>query len=310
VLTHPLIGDQAGKMGGVIAREELVRTLMELAAGGVTKPDAEPGLWKSLALWLSGEQGPRELGAEAKKTLADALKKAGIERPDQVLDNICSTALKLEATHPALSAQVRHTLAIVQEAPGIFVARLNAWFDQTMDRVSESFVNNTRKVTAVCGLIVALGLQLDAVDLLKRLSTDDELRKAVAGQYATVLAAYDQAKAGTGADQKAAEQSLGTARQRLQDFSVTGYDLWPAKWEWPWQFPWEKAAGILLTAVLLSLGAPFWFSALKNLVNLRPLLAGKDEVARAERSTEQIQPAAAAPPPASIGERGDLTAAG
>jgi hypothetical protein len=35
--------------------------------------------------------------------------------------------------------------------------------------------------------------------------------------------------------------------------------------------------GILASAALLSLGAPFWFNVLKNLSNLRPLLAKKQE---------------------------------
>jgi len=35
--------------------------------------------------------------------------------------------------------------------------------------------------------------------------------------------------------------------------------------------------GIVVSAVLLSLGAPFWFNVLKNLSNLRPLLAKKEE---------------------------------
>jgi hypothetical protein len=35
--------------------------------------------------------------------------------------------------------------------------------------------------------------------------------------------------------------------------------------------------GILASAALLSLGAPFWFTVLKNLSNLRPILAKKQQ---------------------------------
>lgn len=35
--------------------------------------------------------------------------------------------------------------------------------------------------------------------------------------------------------------------------------------------------GMLVTALFLSLGAPFWFNALRNMSNLRPILAGKVE---------------------------------
>ena len=35
--------------------------------------------------------------------------------------------------------------------------------------------------------------------------------------------------------------------------------------------------GVLITAALLSLGAPFWFNVLKSLANLRPILASKEK---------------------------------
>lgn len=43
-----------------------------------------------------------------------------------------------------------------------------------------------------------------------------------------------------------------------------------------WKPSWLHLWGILATAALLSLGAPFWFNVLKNLSNLRPVLARKE----------------------------------
>jgi hypothetical protein len=45
----------------------------------------------------------------------------------------------------------------------------------------------------------------------------------------------------------------------------------------PWT-PVRKALGVLVSGLLLSLGAPFWYNTLKSLVSLRPLLAGKQAV--------------------------------
>jgi hypothetical protein len=44
-----------------------------------------------------------------------------------------------------------------------------------------------------------------------------------------------------------------------------------------WTPSWFHLVGILVTAVLLSLGAPFWFNILKTLTNLRPILARKEQ---------------------------------
>jgi len=41
--------------------------------------------------------------------------------------------------------------------------------------------------------------------------------------------------------------------------------------------PFRQLAGILFSAGLLGLGAPFWFNALKTMTALRPVLANKQE---------------------------------
>lgn len=43
--------------------------------------------------------------------------------------------------------------------------------------------------------------------------------------------------------------------------------------------------GIALSTLLLSLGAPVWFEALKDLLRLRSVLAGKDDLQRTQRAT-------------------------
>ena len=48
--------------------------------------------------------------------------------------------------------------------------------------------------------------------------------------------------------------------------------------------------GVLMTALLLSLGAPFWYSLLGRLLQLRSVLAVKDDVQRAERQFRDTKP--------------------
>ena len=59
------------------------------------------------------------------------------------------------------------------------------------------------------------------------------------------------------------------------EFGKTGIELIPVPYpkagEWSW--PFAHLLGILASAGLLSLGAPFWFNTLKSLTNLKPLLA-------------------------------------
>ena len=74
----------------------------------------------------------------------------------------------------------------------------------------------------------------------------------------------------------------------------------PQNWSWnPARVP-----GIVFSAMLLSLGAPFWYNALKDLVGLRPLLARKEQAHREQR---QLSRGAAI---SWEGEKGDLSATG
>jgi hypothetical protein len=59
---------------------------------------------------------------------------------------------------------------------------------------------------------------------------------------------------------------------------ATGFDLMPGGFLGRWGHPrrlelLHHLGGMLITAGLLTLGAPFWFNLLKNLMNLRPAVA-------------------------------------
>jgi hypothetical protein len=71
---------------------------------------------------------------------------------------------------------------------------------------------------------------------------------------------------------------------------------------WSWNL--SKLPGIVLSAMLLSLGAPFWYNALKDLVGLRPLLARKEQAHRERRQS------AGDVVISWDGEKGDLSATG
>jgi hypothetical protein len=49
----------------------------------------------------------------------------------------------------------------------------------------------------------------------------------------------------------------------------------------------RRAAGVLFSWILLSLGAPYWFELLKNLLKLRSVVADKDDKERKTRETQE-----------------------
>jgi hypothetical protein len=320
------------RYGNVVHREEFTKLLMAAAAG----------------------QGTSELEQTAKTALATALANNGVAHPDAALKHIRVVALQLERTSPELSNMARQNLAILHAAESDFVAKINNWFDQTMDRTSQRFTASTRAITFAGAFIVAFGLQVDTPALVNRLAADDALRNAFVQEAETLyknspeLQAAEQKRADAAeAAKKAAAATATTAgegtaattaastsggaqppaaaavpaptdpaeisRKYRAFLAEHGIITLPSTAGWAARFREVNVFGLLVTALLLSLGAPFWYSALGRLLQLRSVLAAKDDAQRAQRQTSEppapkAEPARAAA--AFAGERGDLAAIG
>ena len=172
VLTHPLIAEGAGRLGTVIHREDLTRLLFELASG----------------------EGSQQLDDAAKVALKKSLEDHGVKNPAAALKSIRAFATQLELASPQLASDVRENTAILHEAASDYVAKLNTWFDQTIDRIRGRFTFTVHEITIVTALIVAVLLQLDTVGLINRLSMDDALRSSFV-QQSMVIEKSSQAAA-------------------------------------------------------------------------------------------------------------------
>jgi hypothetical protein len=276
------------------------------------------------------------------------------------------------------------------------VARVNAWYDQTMDRVSERFTKYTHYVTVATAALVVLTVQLDMIAVVDRLSVDDGFRtrvvdlaiKDVGAQSSVPPDKAATPKPETSANSASTTQppptqppstqptstqpqpgatpqtannaespaptvttlppatdkasppnpqptssSTGVQTAKTADADTTpkldadkyynelsgaGLITLPLGYNWVAQLNWRKVPGMLIAALLISLGAPFWYNILKDLIGLRSSLAKKDDAQRQIRQTNQdVQPAvtaiaelASAAPTWLRGERGDLGAMG
>ncbi|MCC7175846.1 MAG: hypothetical protein IT159_11680 [Bryobacterales bacterium] len=165
--------------------------------------------------------------------------------------------------------------------------RLEARFQTAMDRVSQRFAMHMRVWTVAFSILVAFAAHLDAFRLLTELSSKPELRariassaEAVANRANELLGPEGLASSSNAAAFRVEVSALSAKAGELrEELGRSGLRLVPDPYPgWP-DFPgWPRNLhfwGILVTAALLSLGAPFWFHALKTLSNLRPALADK-----------------------------------
>jgi hypothetical protein len=363
ILRNPLIAPPRLVGGGqslapIVHREEFVKLILDFAAAG----EADQA---------SDDEAAHEEALRNK--IRRSLEANGIADPAAVLIQIRNAVTELERTSPELSHAMRLNMAILRFAASDFLSKLNAWFDQTIDRVSDIFTARTRLVTALIAIAVAFVLQLDAIGLINRLSTDNSLRDQLVASAIARVGRTDAARnvtsargtiatrAATGgatpaisngaaaADSNSAADANSNSvapadagevavvddiRQRVQAIRAVGVDElhdddlinFPRSYQ-DWVNGWGTGTGspgygeilmrlfgILLTAALLSLGAPFWYSTLSNLVKLRSVIAQKDDNERSERQTSQAPAtaagAASVPPAFRGGEAGDLAPAG
>jgi len=263
MLTDPLVSETAGRMASFVHRAQFTRFCLAIAS------EAAPG---------DTENEPQTY-ASAAEALYWTLRAHGVVDPQATLDRIAHHALDLEQAHPGLPETARLEMAVISAAAAPLVARINGSFDQTMDCVSARFTGAVRAITLGVALLLAAVLQVDCLAMVNHLSIDEALRRQV------VSAALEGR----------AFEGSGTPLRRALNLELVRI---PASWT-EWRREWNEsggapghAAGILLTAMLLSLGAPFWYSLLGSALRLRPALAVREE--RGSHAARNRKPAALA----------------
>lgn len=153
---------------------------------------------------------------------------------------------------------------------------LEAWFDGTMDRVSGWYKRETQAILLVLGFMFAGVLNVNALTIVHDLATNNTLRN---GLIARVDDVYQNRKTdqGTTGQPQFSEADLKSIRDGLS--GVIGWERIRSQVEkdaktlgavdaWALNIL-VAALGWALTAVAVSLGAPFWFDLLNKLMVIR-----------------------------------------
>ena len=284
LLMHPLVSGSSSPIATDAKGSGVVSLVRRLAGGTRLGNVVHREEFTKLLLILAGGGGSEHLEAAAAAALKGALARNGVENPDATLAAIRTLALRLERSHPELSHGARQNFAILQAAESDFVAKVNNWFDQSMDRTSQRFTASTRAITFAGAFVVAFGLQVDTLSLVNRLAADDAMRQEFVNQ--AVAANKARAQAADGNTGAAAVPTDAAVAQEYRGFLVEHGVITLPNGRWI-DLVTVRATffGVLVTALLLSLGAPFWYSALGNLLQLRSVLAVKDDMQRTARQS-------------------------
>jgi len=176
----------------------------------------------------------------------------------------------------------------------MFRRLLEQWFDDTMERASGWFKKKTQMILFLIGFALAIIFNIDTISIAGKLSKDPKL----AAQLADNAAIYMQNNKemlnvqlntpGALGNQNSEEykSSLDSIFTRSSNLMITANDLVKGSindtnklmglgWtgdanDFIW---WRNIIGWLITAMAISLGAPFWFDLLNKFMKMRSSVA-------------------------------------
>lgn len=151
---------------------------------------------------------------------------------------------------------------------------IEEWYNEAMVGTSGRYRTKTQAIVFAIAVIVAFGSNADTFELTKTLSQDSTLRAALASQ------AIQAGESDSITEQTKPQFTLKT----LENSGLQlGWKSFPPTIE---DLGFRKLMGLLITAIAISLGAPFWFDLLKKVANVRAGSLSPDEVEKEKKKTQ------------------------
>ncbi len=170
--------------------------------------------------------------------------------------------------------------------------RLEAWYEQNMNRVSGWYKRTSQIRIYVLAAAVTIFMNADSLKILRTLwdnptmsavlveNAKERLQKGRPDAESQPMVTYDNPNDPTASTPtEIPERDVITAQEKQLLGQVTGwqgdwYNDWPDHttagfWSWIWYLLKERLGGWLITMLAVSLGAPFWFDTLSKFMNVR-----------------------------------------
>lgn len=186
---------------------------------------------------------------------------------------------------------------------------IQTWFDSGMDRVSGQYKRHTHFWLFVIGVVLAAGLNVNAIAITDHLARNKAVREALVARAAVVT--HDSLYVKKLADPHFSDSTLKSIPRDLSGLDLPiGVERYrDAKTVTDWV---RVISGILITAFAVTLGAPFWFDALNKMMVIRstvkpheksPEESSEDrQTSKDKKLAEKTDDAPPLPPPPPSGE--------
>lgn len=158
------------------------------------------------------------------------------------------------------------------------------WYNSSMDRVSGWYKYRTQWVLFAIGCIMAVGLNANTLAIVHQLSKDSTMRQSIVAAAQSYKPAANNPAPSLQDQMQAARDSVGG----ISDIGIPiGWRGVPDVRSIPGRLHsntkhflaqvFDRTLGWLLTAIAISLGAPFWFDALNKIMVVRSTVKPREK---------------------------------
>lgn len=192
------------------------------------------------------------------------------------------------------------------EDPKIVKQKIEDWFNDGMDRVSGWYKRNAQKNALILAVLVTLVVNADTLHVVNTLWRDPSIRATLVEQAKARTASqeanpipmveYPDPNDPTASKPIAVPGDVLTDPEKQSLNQLTGWTTEWTRWKesgssfasWAGQLLMEHLLGWFLTAIALSLGAPFWFDTLNKFMNMRNAGQNPDKRTTTTKTTTQV----------------------
>jgi hypothetical protein len=211
-------------------------------------------------------------------------------QPIATITHVFETAVTALAENEA-TEKVGKPLASMMAMAGNDAEKLQksveAWYNSGMDRVSGWYKYRTQWILFWVGLVLAVSMNADTIGIVRQLSKDSTVRQSIVAAAQTTR---DPTSSKASADESI-DKRIKAANDSFEEISDLGMPIgWPqgdptAKtptekitkcFDWITSRP-SMLLGWFLSAIAISLGAPFWFDALNKIMVVRSTVKPREK---------------------------------
>jgi hypothetical protein len=252
-----------------------------LMRAGTNLPSYIPAGNFAVALLDIVARGPQSTSGEAAKPAAASISLAGIRGSIERIDN------------PPVQRALLSAIDVAQGDLARVQANIEAWYNSTMDRVSGWYKRRTQIIVFFLSIGVTVGVNANTIIIAQHLAQDSAVREAIV-QEVKVIARDRESRDVDIKERLAALDRLG--------LPIGWAEGWPGprsakpadcgRWCWIWYNALLPTVGWLITALAVSLGAPFWFDVLNKFMVIRSTVKPHEKSPEEASEDHQQKPVA------------------